>query len=414
MDWNIFVGIEPSKIKMNRTSVRLKFRPSLKEGRVGTLRYQIIKDRKVHWIGTEYHILPDEWDSKSDKIVIPLLSSQRYALLCQIKANSDWELRRLYALADKGLSAEQLIKEFLVQKTCATSVFEFMHRRAIHLAQIGKIRGSKACTQGLSRFMRFRNDVDLPFSQIDSAMMQCFEAQLKDEGLTKNTISFYMRQLRVCYNLAVEEEITVDRRPFKRVYTGVDKTVKRAISHSDVERIAKLDLSGQPVMDFARDMFMFSFLTRGMSFIDMAYLRKSDLQNGVLAYCRKKTGQRLEIGWEKPMQRIVDKYGIGNTTQYLLPIITKEDGTESTQCINKLQQINRHLGKIGRLLNLRIKLTTYVARHSWASAARDLQIPLQVISEGLGHEDIKTTQIYLADIKTATIDKANRQIIRGL
>lgn len=402
---------------MANISIKLKFRPSSVEGKEGTLRYRIIKNRKVNWIGTEYHIMPSEWDDVEDKIILPSASTPRHAIVSQIKANIEWELKCLQMLASKGnneYDVEKLIEDFRDQQNNRSSVFMYMQNRANSLNLLGKTRSSKACLQALSRFMRFRKDIDLLFTQIDSQMIQMFEAELKRDELEKNTISFYMRQLRVCYNLAVEDGLTEDKRPFKRVFTGVEKTIKRAIPYSAIVKIAKLDLSNKPSLDFARDIFMFSFLTRGMSFIDMAYLKKSDIKDNRIIYRRKKTGQKLEIGWEKQMVRIVEKYSANNNGQYLLPIITNNDVAVAIQCKNKLQQINRNLKKISKMLNLNVNLTTYVARHSWASAARDMDVSLSVISEGLGHEDIKTTQIYLSDINTATIDKANQMIIKEL
>lgn len=144
----------------------------------------------------------------------------------------------------------------------------------------------------------------MPFDGITSEMMQCYQAHLLARGLTMNTISFYMRILRTCYNRAVDEGITEQRTPFRHVYTGIDRTVKRAVGLATIRRIRDLDLSASPALDFARDMFLFSFYTRGMSFIDMAFLRKSDLHDGVLAYRRRKTGQLLRIGWERCMAEI--------------------------------------------------------------------------------------------------------------
>lgn len=135
-----------------------------------------------------------------------------------------------------------------------------------------------------------------------------------------NTISFYMRILRSVYNTAVVRGLTIQQYPFKSVYTGIDQTVKRAISLKTVRRIRGLNLTSSPVMEWARDLFMFSFYTRGMSFVDMAYLKKTDLQNGVLIYRRQKTNQQLTIKWEKPMQDIVNKY-VSPESPYLLPII---------------------------------------------------------------------------------------------
>ena len=146
-----------------------------------------------------------------------------------------------------------------------------------------------------------------------------------------------MRNLRAVYNRAVEKGLTPQNNPFRHVYTGVDKTVKRAIPIKAIKALKELDLSMKPSLDFARDMFMFSFYTRGMSFVDMAYLKKTDLQNGILTYRRRKTGQELSIKWEKCMAEIIAKYP-ENQTDFLLPIIKKKGNgrnSESHQaCLN--------------------------------------------------------------------------------
>lgn len=170
-----------------------------------------------------------------------------------------------------------------------------------------------------------------------------------------------------------------------------------------------MDLSMHPTLDFTRDMFMFSFYTRGMSFVDMAYLKKSDIKNGILTYRRRKTGQELTIKWEKCMADIVAKYP-ENKTGFLLPII-KEPGNERKQYDNALHLVNYHLKDLSERLKLQRPLTMYVARHSWASAAKAKNIPLSVISEGMGHDSEATTQIYLASLETSVVDKANKMIL---
>ena len=232
-------------------------------------------------------------------------------------------------------------------------------------------------------------------------------------NLSRNTTSFYMRILRCIYNRAVEENLTMQTDPFKRVYTGVDKTAKRAISLKEIKRIKELELSDKPALDYARNMFLFSFYLRGMSFVDLAYLRKRDLSNGYITYIRKKTGQQLTIRWERSMQEIVDKYP-ENPTQYLLPIITKQDGMERQQYLNKILFVNRKLKHIAKLAKISTPLTMYVSRHSWASIAKSKNVPLSVISEGMGHDNEETTRIYLAAIQTNQIDDANRRILKEL
>ena len=288
-----------------------------------------------------------------------------------------------------------------------------MLRHSMMWRKTGRTRSAETCLTALNSFKRFRKHVDLSYDEVTSGLVQRYESYLKEQGLCRNTSSFYIRQFRTCYNLAEEQGLTADRHPFRHVYTGVDKTAKRALRQEDISRIYRMDLSGLPQAAFARDIFMFSFFTRGMSFVDMAYLKREDLQNGMLTYCRKKTGQRLSIRWEPCMQQIVERYPNGNPA-YLLPILVRSDSDERRQYKNVGHLINRNLRKLGRELGLAVPLTMYVARHTWASVARSRNIPLSVISESMGHDSEATTRIYLASLDTAVVDQANRLVINSL
>ena len=282
------------------------------------------------------------------------------------------------------------------------------------LKAFGKIRVSETYATTLRSFKRFRMEKDVSLDEVNSDMMMSYEVYLKDSGISQNSSSFYMRNLRAVYNRAVEKNLTIQRYPFKHVYTGVARTIKRAVSLKVIKRIKEIDFSKNKTFDFARDMFLFSFYTRGMSFVDMAYLRKKDLHNGILSYRRRKTGQQLLIKWEKCMQDIVDKYD-SSQSNYLLPIITPISNIdERKQYIYASHNINRCLKIIGKELGLSVSLTLYVARHAWASIAKSKNIPLSVISEGMGHDSETTTRIYLASLDTAAIDKANSVILKSL
>lgn len=288
----------------------------------------------------------------------------------------------------------------------------FMKSQIEHLAGTGHLRTSQTYTAALRSFMRFRGGCDIRMDGITPGLMQEYEAYLKDNGLTRNSISFYMRILRAVYNRAVGQNLTVQRNPFRYVYTGIDKTAKRAISLTSVRAVKNLDLSAFPSLDFARDMFLFSFYTRGMSFVDMAWLRKTDLRNGVLSYRRHKTGQLLCVKWEGCMQRIVDKYNTMDN-EYLLPII-KGTGNLRRQYESSLHLVNIKLKEVAGMAGLEVPLSTYVARHAWASIARSKNIPLSVISEGMGHSSEATTRIYLDSIGALAVDNANRKILDDL
>lgn len=395
-------------------SIKIKFRPSIVEGKEGGLYFQIIQNRVIRQMTTDYKIYAYEWDAEMETVVV---NGTRANILCSIRERMEWDLSRFERIVRqleqerRKYTADDVITLFH-KVTKETSLFSFMHSVIIQLRQLGKIRTSETYTATLKSFMEFREEQDVPFDGVNSDLMLLYEAHLKAKGVRMNTISFYMRILRAVYNRAVEKELTPQKYPFRHVYTGVDKTVKRAIPVKVIKALKELDLSMKSSLDFARDMFMFSFYTRGMSFVDMAYLKKTDLQNGILTYCRRKTGQQLTVKWEKCMEEIIKKYP-SNSSVYLLPII-KEQGNERKQYDNALHLVNYRLKDLSEMLKLQRPLTMYVARHSWASAAKVRNVPLSVISEGMGHDSEKTTQIYLASLEASVVDKANKMILELL
>lgn len=281
------------------------------------------------------------------------------------------------------------------------------------LHQSGKYRISETYAAALRSFQRFCQGRDVTLSQMDEHLMMAYEGYLLSVGVSPNTSSFYMRSLRAVYNRAVDKRLVRQCHPFKPVYTGVARTAKRAVPLDAVRRLKELDLKDSPSLDFARDMFLFSFYMRGMSFVDMAYLRKKDLNAGVLSYRRRKTGQMLYIGWEPCMQQIVDKYDTGSSP-YMLSIVTRPGEDERKQYLYASHNVNRSLKILGRRLGLPVRFTMYVARHTWASVAYSKHVPLSVISEGMGHDSETTTRIYLASLDNVEVDKANRLVLESL
>lgn len=292
------------------------------------------------------------------------------------------------------------------------SVFTFMRQIISKLVLHDKIRTSETYTCTLNSFKRFRNNNDIELSEMTSELMEEYESYLKGNHLSKNTCSFYMRILRAVYNQAVLKDMADDCKPFRNVYTGNEKTKKRAIPISSIEAIKNAQISDDAIR-YARDMFLFSFYTRGMSFVDMANLTYSDLKEDTLVYRRKKTNQTLKIRWKQCMQDIIDRNpsldGI-----HLLPIIDGNKPNSRRQYKAKQLKVNEELKKLSMMLCLNCNLTMYVARHSWASIARDMNIPLSVISDSMGHDSEKTTRIYLTSINEGKIDEANDKILDNI
>lgn len=381
------------------TSIKVKFRPSTDAEREGAIYYQIIHDRKVRQCSTPYRAFPKEWQTRFRE---------------ETRRDVERLTRIVRRMESRGtvLSADDIVEEFKLYRS-RYSLFRFMESVIMNLKECGKIRTAETYTATLQSFSRFRRGRDLMLDEITPDLIQAYEAYLRARGAVPNTTSFYMRILRAVYNRAVESEAIEQRNPFRHVYTGTERTVKRAIPIAAISRIKNLELPRGSKMDFARDMFMLSFYLRGMSFVDMAFLRKKDRADNHVTYRRRKTGQRLDIAWTKEMQSIVEKYP-PNPTQYLLPILTNPLSDERIAYRNRASCINRQLKTIARMTNLKIPLTLYCARHSWASAARTKGIPVSIISEGMGHDSEATTQIYLASLETSVIDRANALSIRSV
>ncbi len=398
-------------------SIKVKFRPSTVADHEGTIYYQILHERKPRQLLSEYHVFQSEWD-ESRAMVITTQTSERKAFILSIRERIRWDVERLTKIVRKldgnGLqyTADDVIDEFN-RYAQEYSLFNFMESIIIKLKQNGKVRTSETYTSALNSFKKFRKDEDIMLDCLNSEVMEAYEAWHQSRGVAPNTISFYTRILRAVYNRAVEEDIVENKNPFRHVYTGVDKTIKRALPLPIIKKIKALDLSLTPALDYARDMFMMSFMLRGMSFIDMAFLRKTDLQNGYVTYRRRKTGQKLVIEWTNEMQLILDKYP-ENASDYLLPVIRNPGTNERCTYHNMGYNINHSLKAVAKVVGVTIPLTLYVARHSWASIAKSKGIPLSVISEGMGHDNEATTQIYLASLDTSAVDKANSLILKSI
>lgn len=401
-------------------TIKLKFRASSVSGAEGTLYYQVIHRRTVRLISTGYHVYPCEWNDKAAALAVPR-SGERRAKLLLVKSAIDWEMRQRKKVicgmeaADREFSVDELCEVFGGLAPCRT-VFAFLQEQVARRKRMQRQGTARTYANAYLRFREFREGVDLTFDGLTPDLIEEYEAWLINRGLKQNTIRFYLRTLNTLLLRASGEGLLADaRRLFCRVHLSYVKTTKRAVTAAGIRAIQNLSLPDGGIMAFARDVFMFSFYMRGMAFVDIAFLRKSDLRNGVLRYCRKKTNQQLAVEWEREPQLIVNRYShLTEGSPFMLPIINNVDGTEYRQYQRMQENVNRALKKIGNMVGLKIPLTTYVARHSWASIARDMDIPIAIISEGMGHQSYKTTQVYLNSIDTARVDEANRNIIRRI
>ena len=299
----------------------------------------------------------------------------------------------------------------LKQEDNKHTLFTFAQNIVNELELAGRERTKEVYSSAINSFKEFRKGKEITFDMMDNDLMLSYETYLRDKGLCSNTSSFYIRAIRAIYNKAVDRGLAMQSFPFKGVYTGVDETVKRALKIELLKKIKHLHLSGN--LQFARDIFLFSFYTRGMSFVDIAFLKRDNLADGVLHYRRRKTGKLISIQWESCMQEIVDRYK-DKRSHYLLPLVNEKATNKRQSYLNSAHTINRNLKVIGNMLSLDTSLTMYVARHTWATLAKNNNIPIYIISESLGHESIKTTQIYLASVDNVAVNNANKMLINLL
>jgi len=399
-------------------TIKVKFRPSTVDDKEGTVYYQVIHNRIARQVTTNYKIYACEWDEKYHRIVNPQNPGRTNVLLTlQEKIRCDIERfsRIVTSFTRKSInfSTEDIVGEYK-SLTTRLSLIKFMEGIIVKLKHDGKLRTSETYRYAFNSFFRYRNNEDVMLDAFNRELMESYDAYLQAKGLVANSRSFHMRILRAVYNRAREQGLTEAAcNPFSHVYTGVDKTTKRAVGIDTIKQIKDLDLTTDRASDYARDMFMLSFYMRGMSFIDLAYLKKSDVANGFVVYRRRKTGQQLTVRWTKEMQEILIKYP-DNETEYLFPVITSYRSSPRYQYRNRHYAVNKNLKSVAQKIGLQMPLTTYVARHSWASIAKSKGISISVISEGLGHDNEQTTQIYLASLDTSAVDKANDIILSSL
>ena len=405
------------------TSIKIKYHNSPSTQNEGFIYYQVVHRRTVRKISTSYRVKADEWNEHNSSLKIS--DRKRESLITSIRISICRDMERLNTIIDNlnarrfDYTTADIVEEFNLysKRYSFVNYMKDVIQKLQRTGRVGTAENYKSALNSFKKFITSQGSLefvggDIMLDSISSELMEKYEAWQKAIGNIPNTISFYIRIFRAVYKRAVADKIIEDRKPFCRVYTGVYKTSKRALTLRTLRLIKNLDLSSMPDLDFARDIFFLSLYLRGMSFIDLCFLLKSDLRNGIITYRRRKTGRELTIAWTKEMQQILDKYP-PNESDYLIPIIKKTGINERCAYKNACYAINRNVKRLGELVGAPDykDWSLYRARHSWASLARDRGVAIEVISQALGHENEKTTQIYLSSLETSTIDRANDLVI---
>lgn len=397
------------------TSVKVKFRTSRVPGKAGSICYQVTHGRQVRRVATRIRILPEWWDAEAGHI--RPFPGEASVLRHRIDSDVALLLRivRDLTLEGRPYTADEVVARFRTPHRDAT-VLAFLRGQITRLTAEGRLGTARNYARTLNSFSDFLGGADLPFAALTEPLVEEYSAYLMRRGVVRNTVSFYMRNLRAVYNKAVRQHLTEQRFPFGSVYTGIDHTRKRAVDERLIGRLRNLDLSASAALTLARDLFIFSYCTRGMAFIDMAFLRKCDISGGEIRYVRRKTGQQMTVRLEACMREIVRRYEWRTrSTPYVFPLLTAEEpGRAYGQYQVALNYYNRLLKRLSQRLGFEGNLSSYTSRHSWATAARNHRVPITVISAGMGHSSERTTRIYLSSLESSVVDSANRKILSAL
>lgn len=402
-------------------SIKIKFRESSVKNKKGSCFIQVIHKRKMKTIATGMKLNKNEWNAFKEHVIISNSDIQRTKELLLIQEYLDNIVLALKNIIIRLMTSQSYVTVAMIVQNYRNldntkSFFTLMEGRIKNLKKNGQKRTATNYKGALRIFKEFRKERDISPDEINGTLMKEFELYLKGKDNSLNTISYYMRILQAAYNYAVENcWIRKNTFPFKNVFTGEEKTAKRAVDIEVVLALGKLDLKRRPVLDLARDIFMFSLYTRGMTFIDIAHLKKENLKGDILKYKRHKTGQLIQMRLPECAIALIKKYAvIMEETDYLFPLLYHPGRKKYCSYDSTLRLHNRRLKEISRLMGLPEPLTSYVSRHTWATLAKYLGITTIIISDAMGHTSEDTTRIYLDKINNTVLDEANNAVVAAI
>lgn len=385
------------------------------------LMLQISKDGKRKYQSLGISLNPKFWDFNKNK---PKPNCPDGELIQKIILNKIAEcnnqILELNAI-QKDYTATTLLEQ-KQKKITRKTVGEFYQQIITQLSENNKRGNLLVYRYSLSSIKEFaKGKTNFLFSDIDTDWLQRYEKWLRAKENKETTISLLFRTLRSVYNKAVEQKSASKADyPFNdyKVSKFDVSTQKRAITKSDILKVMKLNLSDKPFyMQFSRDIFIFSYLCAGINFTDIANLKHSNITDNRLQYTRQKTSKKINISLSEKALETLNRYTINNDTDsYLFPILDAKTHITATQKQNRIHKvlghINKHLKTIADTAKLKnVNLTTYVARHSFATTLKKSGVHVEMISEALGHSDIATTQIYLDSFDNSQIDNAMKCLI---
>ena len=295
-----------------------------------------------------------------------------------------------------------------VKKPCKPTVVIFLGSFVKTAARdVGESTSANYHT-AVRSFQRFNKKKDIALSEITKRKIAQYVLWLKDNGVGNNTISCYLRSLRAIYNKGVAWYDVCNKHPFRDVFMGNEQTTKTSLNSEDIKRLYGLELPEGSFVEFARDLFLFSFCAMGMPPIDLFHLRYSQVKGNEIVYRRCKTGNKVVVPINEQMRKLMDKYREEGSDH----IFPRLGGSRKYRSF--LSQYNRALKLLAAKANMECSLSSYTPRHSWASIANEKGVPVGIISQALGHSNISTTQHYLDKIDSGTMKKMNDFVLEDI
>jgi len=363
-----------------------------------------------------------DWDIKERKVKSSYKGTESVLRLNNYIQSKKAELSDFINRLDEKkilitLSNAQQIKELFEQKSQSLSFYDYMQKLINNMKAINRIGNARSYENALTALKNFRGKESLSFIQLNYSFLLQFENHHYAKGNKTNGLAVYMRSIRAVYNQAIKDGI-VERElyPFSNYTIKTQKTRKRAISIEAISKIKNLEFNSQHPLFHARNYFLFSFFTRGMPFADIARLKVSDIINGRIMYERVKTHKPYNVKIIPETQIILSHYiAEKRKNDYIFPIIKRTTEQDIHKDIKWARsRYNKKLKKLATLCGIEETVTSYVPRHSFATRAKNLGIPVSNLSDMLGHESIKTTEIYMDSLPSDLMDEDHEKIINGI
>ena len=292
------------------------------------------------------------------------------------------------------------------------NLMDFMKRIITGFMKEGRPGTAHVYQSTYNRILDFMGGRPMDFAELTPSWLKAFQNYLLSRQLQWNSISTYMRMLRAVYFRAVDEGLApVQFRLFHGVYTGTRVTVKRALGTEVLRRLQK-PVPEHTGLEKTRMLFLLLFMLRGIPFVDIAFLRRCDLEGNILTYRRRKTGAWLTVRIEPEAMKLMQE--LQNTdaeSPYFFPFIRYPGTDEYRQYQHALRMFNYYLKKISVKLGKNVSLSSYTARHSWATIANFRDYQQELISNAMGHSSVKVTETYFQRHADDRIHDMNRGIL---